>query len=150
MPGPKKGSAPAYVRPKGGGRLPTQLGAKVLPGRRYELPTGEILSNRKFRERVRAAQYGLQPMSAEKFAKLNRTINKQVKLSAFRDRPEEGRAIALRAAAMGQRAGANSFTRRLFQDEMYNILRNELGYDEPDEIVWWEDDEYRDSDGEAA
>ncbi len=146
MPGPKKGSARTYARPKpvygpvyG---APTTLGAIALPGRRYQMPSGDVLSNRKYRELVRQRQYGFaKPISSEKFAELNRVIDKQLDQSNYaspQDR-EAGRLIALRAAAAG------SFRKREYQNLMYDILRNELGYDEPIETVWWEDDEYEDA-----
>ena len=124
-PGPPKG----IERPGTGGRRENPLGAKPINGgKNYELPNGDVVTRRAFRNLVRQREFDAK-ISNEKYAKINRTIQYQVIESGADLTAAEKRAIAFDAAKLGYKKDN--------QAEMWQLLRS---LDLPDEhvFIWGE------------
>jgi hypothetical protein len=140
MPGPKKGSAAS----RGVAPLPKLAGYTKLKGKseRYSAPGGGTISKREYLTRQRAqAYFGGKRAGLEQYAALNRLIDKQVALSTNTTLTiAQKRKIAFDAASLVIKSPKS----RQAQNDMFDILRNTLGYDEPHEVgmyFWYHDDE---------
>jgi hypothetical protein len=100
------------------------------------MPSGEVISNRQFRNLVRQEWLG-RPISSEKFTKLNALVNRQVAVSKADLTTAQKRERAWEAAKIGMTAPAPKSRRN---SEMHVLLR-ELEMDEEDYSFWWDEHE---------
>ncbi len=136
-PGPKKGSAPSRVR---GEALPKLPGYTKLPGKseRYRANNGETISKRQYLALQRKRVVG-ESVSLERFAKINRVINKQVAASTLDAPIEEKRRLAFKALRAGKNRGLRPMFKILRQELQYDLGRDDNG----DSLMefWWDEHE---------